>query len=112
LLPSLAFGAVERFTCRYQAGQHMPTVTLTIDTSAKTIETSPDGAFEPLSNSLEISPATVRWSFIRGFADLDRKSGKLAWDATSEYDYLEAIGQKPHEARDTFAGRLQCKAVP
>lgn len=90
----------------------MPTVTLTIDTAAKTIETRPDGTFEPLSNSLEISDATIRWGFMRGSADLDRKTGKLAWDATSEYDYLEAIGQKPREARDTFAGRMQCKPAP
>ena len=109
---SLAWGAVERFVCRYQSGQHMPTITLVIDTAAKTIETTPDGELEPVPNSVEVSATTFRWGFMRGSADLDRKTGKLAWDATSEYDYLDYIGQKPDAARETFVGRMQCKAVP
>ena len=112
LSPSLAFGAVERFVCRYQTGQRIPTVTVTIDTAAKTIEITPTSELEPVPNSLEISAATFSWGFMRGFAELERKTGKLAWDATSEYDYLDTIGQKPKEARETFIGHMQCKAVP
>ena len=111
LLPSLAFAAVERFVCRHQTGQSMQTVTITIDTAAKTIVITPTSELEPLANSLEISAATFSWGFMRGSADLDRKTGKLAWDATDEYDYLDYIGQKPKEARETFTGRMQCKAV-
>ncbi len=87
-------------------------MTLTIDTAAKTIEITPTSELEPVPNSFEISAATFSWGFMRGSADLDRKTGELAWDATSEYDYLDAIGHKPNEARETFVGRMQCKPVP
>ena len=112
LLPSLAFGAVERFVCRYQTGQHMPTMTVTFDTTAKTIAITPNSGLEPMDGSLEISATTFSWGFMRGGADLDRKTGRLSWDARAEYDYLEYIGQKPNEARETFVGRMQCKAAP
>jgi hypothetical protein len=112
LLPSLAFGAVERFVCRYQSGQSIPTTTITINTAAKTIEIAPTSELEPMADSLQVSAATFSWGFMRGSADLNRKTGKLAWDATPEYDYLDYIGQKPHEARETFTGRMQCKAAP
>jgi hypothetical protein len=111
LLPSLAFGAVKRFICRHQSGQSMPTVTITIDTAAKTIEITPTSGLEPVPNSFEISAMTFSWGFMRGSADLDRKTGKLAWDATSEYDYLDYIGQRPKDERETFTGRMQCRAV-
>jgi hypothetical protein len=111
LLPSLAF-AVERFVCRHRTDQDMPTMTITVDTTGKTIAITPNSGLEPVENTLEISDATVHWGFMRGTADLDRKTGKLVWDATPEYDYLDTIGQKPRDARETFAGRMQCKAVP
>ena len=112
LLPSLAFGAVERFACRYQSGQHMPTMTIVIDTTAKTIEIDPTSGLEPMEGSLEISATTFGWGFMRGSADLDRKTGNLSWDARAEYDYLDYIGQRPNEGRETFVGRMQCKAAP
>ena len=87
-------------------------MTITIDTTAKTIETTPNSGLEPLANSLEVSGATVRWGFMRGGADLDRKTGRLSWDATAEYDYLDYIGQRPNAARETFIGHMQCKATP
>jgi hypothetical protein len=109
---SLAFAAVERFVCRHRTDQDLPTMTISIDTASKTIAITPNSGLEPMEGSLEISATTFSWGFMRGSADLDRKTGKLAWDATPEYDYLDYIGQKPHEARETFTGRMQCKAAP
>jgi hypothetical protein len=108
---SLAFAAVERFVCRHRTDQDLPTMTITIDTAAMTIAITPNSGLEPMDNSLEISGTTARWSFMRGFADLDRKTGKLTWDATAEYDYLDAIGQKPNDARETYNGRMQCEVA-
>jgi len=107
-LPSLAFGAVERFICRESPS--MPALTITIDTAAKTAEIAPS-VLEPMDGSLQISGTTFSWTFMRGSADLDRKTGRLSWDATPEYDYLDAIGQKPNEARETYIGQTQCKAA-
>ncbi len=109
LLPSLAFGAIERFVCRHRTDQDMPTMTITIDTTAKTIAITPNSGLEPMEGSLEISATTFSWGFMRGGADLDRKTGTLSWDARAEYDYLDYIGQRPKEARETFVGRMQCE---
>jgi len=111
LLPSLAFATIERFVCRHRTDQDMPTMTITIDTTAKTIAITPNSGLEPMEDSLKVSDATFSWSFMRGSADLDRKTSKLAWDATPEYDYLDYIGQRPKEARETFIGRMQCKVA-
>lgn len=57
---------------------------------------------------IAITDTAIHWSWMRGFVDFDRKSGRLDWDMRSEYDYLDAIGQKADEPRDDYTGRMQC----
>ena len=107
-----AAGNVERFTChRLSGGRFVRAITLTFDYAAKTVATSPDGLFEPVPDTIEVTDAKVDWGYMRGYAVFDRRTHVLDWDATAEYDYLDAISQTPAQSRDDFKGRMQCEAA-
>ncbi len=104
-------GPVDHFTCRYTDGGHWwKTLSLTVDYGAKTVDAPPGAGLEGLPDAVEITDATISWGVMRGVLTLDRKSGRLAWDMTAEYAYLEAIGQPPDEPEASYKGTMQCAA--
>lgn len=100
---------VDHFTCSYTDGGHWwKTLALTVDYGAKTVDAPLDAGLEGLPDSVEITDATISWGVMRGVLTLDRKSGRLVWDMTAEYAYLEAIGQPPDEPEARYKGTMQC----
>ena len=83
---------------------------MTLDHGAKTIDVPSATGFQPDPDSVEITDASVRWSFMRGFIVFDQRTGELDWDTTAEYDYLEAIDQPSDQPESNFKGRMKCKA--
>lgn len=87
---------------------------LIVDDKAKTLDMEPDFWFSP-SHDLEADPKpfkgnTIEWSYMRGYAVLDRKTGLLQWDDTGEYSYLQDIGQAdPADSEANYRGTMQCK---
>ena len=80
-----------------------------IDYDAKRIEVPSRTGLRPDPDSVEITNASAKWSFMRGFVGFNRRTGELDWDTTAEYAYLEAIDQPPREQESTFKGRMRCK---
>jgi hypothetical protein len=104
--------AAEHFGChRISGGDAAPAVTIAIDYTTKTVEISPDNWFYPMEDSIEITDKTVRWGFMRGGATFDRQTHIFDWDARSEWDYLDYIGQTPTVPVDEYHGVMQCEPV-
>ena len=79
-----------------------------IDYDAKGIDIPFSTGLQPDPDSVEITNASARWSFMRGFVDFNRRTGELDWDTTAEYAYLEAIDQPAREPEANFKGRMRC----
>lgn len=111
MVPAISARA-ETLVCTRQSGGPMPTFSMTVDYDAKEIDVPAASGLEPLPDSVEITPASVQWGFMRGFAELNRKTGRLDWDASSEYAYLETIGQPSGRPESDFKGRMLCRPEP
>jgi hypothetical protein len=94
----------------------MQNFVLIVDDKAKTVDMEPDFWFSP-DHSPEADPSpfkgyTIEWSYMRGYAVLDRKTGLLDWDDTGEYSYLEAIGQADaNDSEANYRGKMRCKVL-
>jgi len=115
--PALAgSSAVQRLSCTRASGAPMQDFVLIVDDHAKTLDMEPDFWFSP-SHSPSTDPSTfkgntIEWTYMRGYAVLDRKTGLLDWDDTGEYDYLETIGQADaSDSEENYRGKMQCKVV-
>ncbi len=104
---ALADPAVHLACHRTAGGTYWTTLSLTIDVGAKTVDA--DGVYV-LPETVEFTEKTVTWSVMRGYFVFDRKSGRLDWDVTAEYAYLEAIGQPSNEPEANFKGAMHCAA--
>ena len=86
----------------------MASFVLAIDFDARDIVVPAKTGLQPDPDSVKITKNSVQWSFMRGFAELNRRSGELDWDATAEYAYLEAIGHPAGTPESNFKGRMHC----
>src|SRR5665213_1107232 len=83
---------VDRLVCKRLSGGPMASFAMAIDFDARDIVVPSSTGLQPDPNSAEITKNSAKWSFMRGFAELNRRTGELNWDTTAEYAYLEAIG--------------------
>jgi len=110
----VAAATVVHLACTHVAGGtwwNPAFVTIDGDAQEVTAANSPDAQPYAAPADIAITDATIHWSWMRGFIDFDRKSGHLDWDMTSEYDYLDTIGQTPDDKRENYKGSMQCTTV-
>lgn len=101
--------AAAKFFCKRLSGGPVASFVMTIDFEAKDIDVPYATRFSPDPDTVEITATSVQWSFMRGFIKFDRRTGVLDWDTTSDYDYLEAIGQPSDLPEANFKGRMRCR---
>jgi hypothetical protein len=88
---------------------HVRPFRMTIDTGTNAVEVPDHVELSPEPvGAPKITSATIEWSFMRGWVVFHRDTHVLEWDASAEYDYLDAIGHTPDEPRSSFAGKSQC----
>ena len=112
--PAPAAAPVQRLSCTHLSGAPMHDLTMVIDDSAKNLTVEPEDWFapDPAMSPVEFKGDTIEWSYMRGGATLDRKTGILDWDDTGEYSYLEAIGHAdPDDKEENYRGKMQCKVL-
>jgi hypothetical protein len=103
-------GHERKFVCKRQSGGPMSDFTLTIDLDEKQIDVPSRTGFQPdEAGAVAITNGSVEWSFMRGFAKYNRRTGELDWDTSPEYAYLEEIGQPSGQPESDFRGRVQCE---
>lgn len=108
--------SVQRLSCARLSGAPMQNFVLVVDDSAKTLDMEPDFWFSPDhspgADSTTFKGGTIEWTYMRGYAVLDRKTGLLDWDDSGEYDYLETIGQADaNDSEENYRGKMQCKVL-
>jgi hypothetical protein len=114
--PALAHASVQRLSCTRLSGAKMQSFVLIVDDKAKTLDMEPDFWFSP-SHDPDVDPKpfkanTIEWSYMRGYAVLDRNTGILEWDDTAEYAYLQEIDQAdPADSEANYRGKMQCKIL-
>jgi len=108
-----ALAGVQHLTCTRVSGARMHDITLTIDDGANKLSVEPYDWFSPDdAQAITFKGDTVEWTYMRGYAVLDRKTGVVAWDDTGEYEYLENIGHADAgDSEDNYRGEMQCKAL-
>ena len=113
--PALAGTPVQRLLCTRLSGARIHDLTLVIDDKEKSLDVEPEGYLSPLlepqTYALTFKRDRIEWSYMRGTAVLDRKTGRVDWDDTGEYEYLEEIGQPDARGEDNYRGKMQCKVV-
>jgi hypothetical protein len=106
-----AFAApVDRLVCKRLSGGPMASFVLAIDFDARDIVVPSKTGLQPDPDSVQITKNSVQWYFMRGFVELNRRSGELNWDTTAEHDYLAAIGHPADKPESDFKGRMHCAA--
>jgi hypothetical protein len=99
---------VDRLVCKRLSGGPMSSFAMAIDLDAKTIVVPSNTGLQPDPDSVAITKNSAKWSFMRGFVRLNRRSGELDWDTTAEYAYLAAIGHPAGKPESNFKGRMRC----
>jgi len=114
--PAVAGASVQRLSCTRLSGGPMRAFNVVINDTEKTLSLEPDTWWLSPDRMPDVPPAfegdTIKWSYMRGVAVLDRKTGILDWDDTDEYAYLENIGQAdPADKEENYRGKMQCKIL-
>ncbi|MBV9903246.1 MAG: hypothetical protein JO346_01550 [Alphaproteobacteria bacterium] len=108
---------VQRLSCTHLSGGRMQDFVLVVDDKEKTLDMEPDFWFSPSHSpgpdAATFKTGTIEWTYMRGYAVLDRKTGIVDWDDTGEHDYLDAIGHAdPRDSEDNYRGKLRCTELP
>ena len=104
-------GPVDRLVCKRLSGGPMSSFAMAIDLDARDIVVPARTGLQPDPASVAITKNSAKWSFMRGFVELDRRTGELDWDTTAEYAYLAAIGHPAGKPESNFKGRMHCAAA-
>lgn len=112
LVPPAEAGTIDHFACKRVSGGPMKDLQITVDYGANMVAVAgyQYGLYNPVEpGDVTISGASIEWSFMRGYMELDRKSGDLAWDTTAEYEYLQAIGHPADDPESDYRGVMHCR---
>lgn len=106
--PPATAGNVGKFVCTRVSGGPMSSFAMTIDFDAKSVDVPSSTGLALNLDPAEITKNSVHWSFMRGTVDFDRRTGKLDWDTTSKYAYLQATNSFSHAPEKDYKGSMQC----
>jgi hypothetical protein len=107
---SASASAADTYSCKRVSGGQISSFTMTIDAGAKHIDIPSSTGLAPDPDSIQITDASAHWTYMRGDADFNRKTGRLDWDMTSDYDYLIDIHAMSVGPEKNYKGRVQCTA--